>query len=347
MIRSIFAFSWKWIGRFRPFALPLGFPRVVSLCIFVVAFSSGSLQARPMVDGPSITGPGDPDSLSIHPVHSRTVNGLDYYFIEAGSGPTIFLLHGFPDMANTWDETISELSQDYHVVAPFLRGYYPTGMPEDGNYSVKAIAGDIVALAEALEVDTYTVIGQDWGASITYSVALLAPTKVDRVITIAIPPPPCFKLTPQIAWFGRHFLLFRNKGYALRYTRKQDFRYIDRLYRRWSPDYADYQQSSAAIKATFKYPGRLEAALGYYWSFFEDRDKPDLKDFYAQTPPVPVLFLGGANDNGVDPKAVACIQDSLPQGSKGIVFEHAGHFLHREIPEQFLAEVKAFLAQDF
>ena len=315
-----------------------------SFLLLVLIVTGLSLQGRATYDQKEPLGASSLDSLSIHPVKKQMVNGLDYYYIEAGTGEPLILCHGFPDMANTWDETITELSKNYRVIAPFLRGYYPTGIPEDGDYAVKTIASDVVELANQLGIDTFNIGGQDWGASISYAVANLAPQRVKRVAAIAIAHPSCLKLSPKLLWFGRHFVLFNLGDYGVRYTRKQDFRYIDRLYRRWSPDYENYQQSSNAIKETFKYPGRLEAAIGYYWSFNKERGDKERAAFYAQIPQAPVLFIGGENDGGVTPESVALMKEKMPAGSKVVVFQHSGHFLHHEIPGPFLTEMKAFLA---
>ena len=175
--------------------------------------------------------------LSIHPIKKAKVKELNYYYIEKGEGKAILLLHGFPDMANTWDETISELSKTNRVIAPFLRGYYPTDIPKNDDYSVKAIAQDMVDLINQLGIDTFSVMGQDWGASIGFAVTNLQDDRVDKFVSIAIPHPTCLELTPALAFAGRHFPLLGSGDYGVRYTRKNDFEYIDRLYQRWSPDY--------------------------------------------------------------------------------------------------------------
>ncbi len=282
-------------------------------------------------------------SLSIHPVKKAFVNNLDYYFIEKGEGETIILLHGFPDMANTWDETINELSKTHHVIAPFLRGYYPTGIPKDNDFSVKTIADDIVKLMDILSIEKFTVIGQDWGASIGFSVTNLANNRVQKFVSIAIPHPACLELTPELAYAGRHFLLLGTSDYGVRYARKSNFEYIDRLYKRWSPDFKNFQTSSDAIKETFKYPNRTEAAIGYYRSFSVDQNLPELLSFYGEIPKIPVLFLLGEHDIIYSEKLASAMQDKMSNGSKTVVFKDAGHFLHREIFPEFISELKAFL----
>ena len=131
----------------------------------------------------------DTSNFSRHPMHSVEANGLQYHYIEAGQGPAVILLHGFPDLANTWDDTIDALKGEYRCIAPALRGYFPTAIPADGDYKVATIAQDIGALASALGIDQFMVIGQDWGASIAYTLANVFPKRVARLVGIAVPHP--------------------------------------------------------------------------------------------------------------------------------------------------------------
>src|SRR5215831_15823645 len=84
---------------------------------------------------------------------ARTVRAsdLDFGILEAGSGPLALCLHGFPDSARTWRHLLPVLAgAGFHAVAPFMRGYAPTGMPADGVYSIGALAVDAIALHEVL-----------------------------------------------------------------------------------------------------------------------------------------------------------------------------------------------------
>jgi len=282
-------------------------------------------------------------TLSIHSIYHTKINALDYYYIEEGEGETIILLHGFPDMANTWDETITELSKTHRVIAPFLRGYYPTGIPENMDFSVKAIADDMIQLVGKLSIDKFTVIGHDWGASISYAMANLSPDKVEKIVSISIPHPASLKPTFEFLYAARHFLIFQTGSYGVRYTRKDNFEFIDRLYQRLSPDYTEFKKSSDAIKETFKFPNRLEAALGYYKSFGIDQKSPAKMTFYAELPKVPVLFMAGENDNFVTEENLNAMRNKMPKGSKTIVFKNSGHYLHREIFTEYFLELKSFL----
>jgi pimeloyl-ACP methyl ester carboxylesterase len=79
------------------------------------------------------------------------VQGLEFAYLELGEGPLALCLHGFPDTAWTWGHLLPELaSAGFRAVAPWLRGYAPTGVPGDGRYQVGALAADANALHEVL-----------------------------------------------------------------------------------------------------------------------------------------------------------------------------------------------------
>ena len=70
-----------------------------------------------------------------------TANGLQFGVLEVGSGPLALCLHGFPDSAHTWRYLLPALADaGFHAVAPFMRGYAPTGIPADGCFGVAWIS---------------------------------------------------------------------------------------------------------------------------------------------------------------------------------------------------------------
>ena len=114
---------------------------------------------------------------------------LDFHILEAGTGPLVVLLHGFPDLAIGWTHQIKALSQaGYRVVAPDLRGYGQTGGPQEvTSYSLLSLVGDVVALVEALGKDKAVVIGHDWGAALAWHCALMRPDMFVAVMGISVP----------------------------------------------------------------------------------------------------------------------------------------------------------------
>jgi len=112
-------------------------------------------------------------------------NGLEFGLLEAGTGPLALCLHGFPDSAYTWRHLLPALAEvGFHGVAPFLRGYAPTAVPDDACYGLGALVADAVALHQALDGDGDAVlIGHDWGAEAAYGAASFAPDRWRRVVT--------------------------------------------------------------------------------------------------------------------------------------------------------------------
>ena len=114
---------------------------------------------------------------------------LSYYFREAGSGPLVLLIHGFPDLSLGWLHQIEALAMaGYHVVAPDMRGYGRTGGPaESSGYCMGNLVGDLVELVEGLGYQKAVLIGHDWGAAVSWQAALLRPDVFQAVMGMAVP----------------------------------------------------------------------------------------------------------------------------------------------------------------
>ena len=100
-------------------------------------------------------------------VKTRVVraSGIDFHVLEMGSGPLALCLHGFPDTAHSFRHQMPMLADaGFHVVAPFMRGYAPTGAAPDGRYKIAALAEDALALIDALGASDAILFGHDWGA---------------------------------------------------------------------------------------------------------------------------------------------------------------------------------------
>jgi epoxide hydrolase A/B len=127
----------------------------------------------------------------------RTVetNGIRMHTVEAGEGPLVVLLHGFPEGWYSWRHQLAALAAaGYHAVAPDQRGYGHTDRPTDVHrYSMFHLVGDVVGLITALGENTAVVVGHDWGASVAWNTALFRPDLVRAIAALSVP------LRPRIA----------------------------------------------------------------------------------------------------------------------------------------------------
>jgi pimeloyl-ACP methyl ester carboxylesterase len=279
-------------------------------------------------------------------VNTVLANGLTFSYLEAGprDGPLVLLFHGFPDTARTWRDVLPRLAaRGFRAVAPFLRGYHPTSIPADGDYSLSKLGTDVLELIRALGRERAFVVGHDWGAYSSYAAANLEPARIEKLVTVAIPHPRVIRprnMTPGRLFKGRHFFLFRLPGASGR-LRRDDFAAIQAIYRRWSPTWEIPPGELDAVKACFAAPGALDAAVGYY------RALPVLGQpapLLVQTTTVPTLTFYGVDDGVADGALFEEARSAFSGPHELVAVPRAGHFLHREQPELFAEKLLAFLS---
>lgn len=279
-------------------------------------------------------------------------NGIEFATLEEGEGPLVLLLHGFPDNARTWSHQVRPLAgAGYRAVAPYLRGYAPTEVPEGGYYDSATLAQDAAALIDALGGGPAFVVGHDWGAFATYLLCAAFPSRVRRAVAMAVPHPGgAVRFASSYDQIRRSFYMwfFQVPALAEAALPLDDFAFVERLWRDWSPGLEDPEQVASA-KRTLAAPGTLEAAIAYYRAIFDPaRWDPALEGVRrdAGRPiEVPTLLLFGADDG--------CLGAEFARGSEGFftgpyrveVLERCGHFLHRERPDDVNRLILDWLAE--
>ena len=276
-------------------------------------------------------------------------NGVDFAFLEAGEGPLLLMLHGYPDNAWTWEHQIPALAEAGHrVVAPFLRGYPPTEVVAGGYHDRATLALDIAALIDALGAgEPCRLVGQDWGAALSYGVLAAFPERVSRAVLMAIPHPAVIArslTSPAQIHRAFHWWFFQLPNLPEQVIPADDFALIDYLWNDWSPGHEDHAHI-ARIKGMLTQPGAVAATLDYYRAAFNPaRQNPALADLRARLDDpitVPTLALCGAGDVRVEPMSA---QAHLFTGAYRFdVVPGCGHFLHRERPDEITRRILDWL----
>lgn len=263
-----------------------------------------------------------------------TARGIEFAYLEQGTGPLVLLVHGFPDTAHGWDATMPALAQaGYRVVAPFTRGIHPTAIPADGKYDIETLGRDVLALIDALGEKHAVVVGHDWGAAAGYVAASLAPERVRLLVTMAIPHPGGVTRTPRLGWALRHFFTLGRTGAPAK-LRANNFALVDELWSRWSPAWKRVPSTETArVKESYARPGVAEAALGYYRAVSLVRIPPITK---ARVDVPAVAFAG--EDDVLSPRLYEKARHMFGK-SYEVVQVPGGHFMHREHPQHFIPEL--------
>jgi epoxide hydrolase 4 len=123
------------------------------------------------------------------------VGGLGMHVAEAGEGPLVVLLHGFPDHWYGWRRQIPALvAAGYRVLAPDLRGYADTDAPRGvAAYGMRQLVGDVAGLVTAAGVERASLVGHDWGGVIAWTAAGAHPERFDRLAICNAPHPAAFE----------------------------------------------------------------------------------------------------------------------------------------------------------
>jgi pimeloyl-ACP methyl ester carboxylesterase len=281
-------------------------------------------------------------------------NGLEFAYLEAGTGPLALCLHGFPDSPWTYRHLLPALAgAGYHAVAPFLRGYAPTGIPADGGYRAADLVADALALHEALGGGGDAVlIGHDWGAATAYGAAPAAPERWRRVVVLDIPPASIYaRIAFRYEQIKRTFYFwFFQMAVAEEAVAADDLRFIEGLWADWSPGH-DAAEDVVYAKACIRDPAHLRAALGYYRAFFDPAyfgspaAAADAEAVWGRPVPQPALYLHGRNDGcmALDEETMRAVPAAIGPLAEAEWVEGAGHFLLVERPAHVNARILSFL----
>lgn len=272
-----------------------------------------------------------------------------FRYLEQGepTAPLVLLAHGFPDVPQTFLPLMAHLcAAGYRCVAPFLRGYAPSILT--GPFDRQRVGDDLADLAEALCPDVPVVlVGHDWGAAATYTAVSRWPQRFRRAITLGVPHVAAFERNlkrsraQQLRSLYMGFLML--PGLPERVLPRNDFAYVDKLWQRWSPDYAPSLEHMDEIKACLR--SSMPGPLGYYRALRPSRMRVVQAQLDARLAiHVPLLHLHGREDG--------CIAYDMAEGQDRFfkaefhseVFAGMGHFIHLEDPALVARAVLQFIA---
>jgi pimeloyl-ACP methyl ester carboxylesterase len=269
-------------------------------------------------------------------VTHRTVDagGVRLHVAEAGAGPPLLLLHGWPQHWWCWRHVMPQLARSHRVLAPDLRGFGWSDAPP-GSYAKATFASDMLALLDAEGIDRVSIVGHDWGGYTGFELALGHPERVERLLALDITPPwpqlappaPRHLALPLLASYqtllatpvlGRR-LLTSGPGFVRAIIRAGSGRHVQ-----WSQPELDVYAD------VLMQPARAAASSACYRTFLT-RELPAATAAGPRALHVPTLLAMGADSplwRVLRPKPAASLQVTTIRGAR--------HFLPEEAPEQVL-----------
>ena len=265
--------------------------------------------------------------------------------LEANAaGPLVLCLHGFPDNARSFRLQLPALADaGYRAIAPTMRGYEPSSQPPDGDYSIAALARDVLAWMDDLGEERAHLVGHDWGAAVTYAAGAMAPERFHSLATIAVPHaarlPEALRDVPSQAAKSWYMMFFQLRGIAEIAVARNDWALLRKLWRDWSPGFELPEAEWAELRGTFGAPGVKKAMLAYYRQNASPGIMLGLKKTEASVltnVPVRTLAITGADDGCMDTRLYDRVfhEDDFPSGVRVERIPGAGHFTHQERPDE-------------
>jgi pimeloyl-ACP methyl ester carboxylesterase len=263
--------------------------------------------------------------------------------VIGGEGPPLLLVHGWPENWYAWRRVMPALARDFEVIAVDQRGIGRSDKPADG-YDTGTLAGDLVALMDALGHERFAVVGHDTGHFISYALAADHPNRVARVALLEVPGPP--GATPSPPLFVPEPI--NNKVWHIPFNRVD--KVPEQLIRGREDIYFGYEFAIQAGKKlpeeVVRYyvrlvsnPDALRGSLGFYRAWDATIEQNAQRKNRPLT--MPVLAIGGEASWG---ELVGDAMKSLANDVQSVVIPGTGHWLAEEAPRELVAALTPFLA---
>lgn len=291
-------------------------------------------------------------------VHRRLpVDGIELHLAEAGAGPLVVLLHGFPELWYSWRHQLPALADaGYRTIAPDLRGYGDSSAPREIEaYALQAVCGDFIGLLDRLGADRAVFVGHDWGAAVAWQLALEHPERVAAVAGLSVPfvpraPAEPISLLRKARGEDFYMIWFQQPGVAER-ALERDIRRTLTATTAWTAAWAQgddqpplpawlTEEDVRVYVDAFERTG-FSGGLNYYRNI--DRNWERTEHLADRRIEQPALFITGSRDP-VKQFMPAEAMDGWVTDLRGVIqVEGAGHWVQQERPDEVSDALLSFL----
>lgn len=282
-------------------------------------------------------------------------NGARFHVAEAGEGPLVLFLHGFPEFWWAWRHQLPAVANaGFHAVAMDLRGYGASDKPPRG-YDTATLAADVAGVVRALGAAQAVIVGHDWGGWLAWSMPSLTPRVTRAVAAVSMAHPLAMRAATasgrrQRAATGP-IMSFQLPMRPERQLTRGDA--VERVLTEWAaparpgePAFPD-PQTLRRYRRAMRVPFVAHSAMEYYRWAIRSVPRADGRRFAAAVKEpltVPVLQLHGAQDPYVLPETATRSHRWAGGHLTYELVDGAGHFLPEEAPDQVTKALLTWLA---
>ena len=270
------------------------------------------------------------------------VGDVRLHYVEAGDGPLIVLLHGFPEFWYGWRLQIAPLAAaGFRVVAPDTRGYNLSSKPDGiAAYSADKLAEDIRGLIRERGAESAFVVGHDWGGTIAWVLAMNHPEVVDRLAILDAAHPRRFNKglrNPRQAARTWYLFYFQLPGLPEHHLRAGNWKFLKHFLRDARPPYT--QEELDRYVEAWSLPGAATAMINYYRG--ATRYSPQIRTVTA-----PTLVIWGQRDRYLGPDLAEPERDDVPNLDRVERLPEASHWVHHDEAERVTQLLVDFFAPE-
>jgi len=271
------------------------------------------------------------------------------------ANPAIIFLHGFPESHRTWRELAPRLQNDFYLIMPDQRGFAGSDLPQDVDaYKTDMLVDDIFALADALGIERFAVVGHDWGGAIAWAAALRGDPRLTRLAIVNSPHPVIFQKSliesPEQRAASQYISAFRAPGFEEMVEAKGYEWFFDTTFTRHVDISRISEPERRQYIADWSQPGAFNAMLNWYRASRVIVPAPGVTvpvpDWLLRAFPkvaIPTLVVWGLKDSALLPIQLEGL-DELVGDLTIVPLPEAGHFAPWESGEAVAAALQPFLA---
>jgi len=273
------------------------------------------------------------------------VGDVKLHYVEAGSGPLIVLLHGFPEFWFGWRLQIAPLAAaGFRVVAPDMRGYNLSSRPNGvAAYTGDLLAADVRGLIRELGAESAFLVGHDWGGTAAWTAAMKYPEVVDRLVILDAAHPRSLQkglFRPGQLRKSWYFFFFATPALPERVVRSRDWRFLRRFLRAARPAYTP-QDIERYVEA-WSQPGAASGMINYYRASV--RESPKRAKAAIRPISAPTLVIWGQSDGYLGKGVRQPDRADVPGLDRVEELPGASHWVHHDEPERVTQLLVDFFA---